>query len=44
MIYQEPVIEIVMFNDDDIITSSGNDNVGAGNSEWIDWKGGVWDE
>ena len=48
MHYQKPVVEIVMLNTNDIITSSTNDNVGAGSSDWAGWsdvnEGSIWEE
>ena len=48
MNYQEPVVKIVMFNTNDVITSSLNDTVGVGRSDWTGWSvvndGGVWEE
>ena len=37
MKYQEPVVIIVMFSNEDVITTSSNDNVGAGRSDWSGW-------
>ena len=38
MKYQEPVVKIVMFSNEDVITTSSNDNVGAGRSDWSGWS------
>ena len=38
--YQAVKIEVVQFEDDFILTSTGNDNIVAGNSSWIGWSEG----
>ena len=38
MKYQEPVVKIIMFGNEDVITSSASDNVGAGRSDWSGWS------
>lgn len=46
--YHKPGVNIIVFNANDVITSSSNDNVGAGRADWAGWSaendGGVWGE
>ena len=46
-IYSKPKIVVLKLKED-VITTSGNDNVGAGRSDWTGWSnendGGVWEE
>ena len=48
MKYQKPVVQIKLFDNEDVITTSQSDNVGAGRPDWSGWSvvndGGVWEE
>jgi hypothetical protein len=38
MQYQKPVVQITMLDNEDVITTSQSDNVGAGRSDWSGWS------